>query len=273
MILLNEPFDAYKTSGCFGIHALLDFEKRGPFYFHQKHIEHACAETRRRAFDIGKAAHTLILEGEEAYDGSVVQKPAEYTNDKGETKPWNGNAKVCKDWERQHEDCAIISESDHLMLHAMLLAVRRNQDIMRYLRSGMPEVVFREGMFQIRVDWLAGAPDPMSWEAICDLKTCDSLSEFHVDIYRYNYHRQAAFYQWMIQQETGIVLPFKMLAVEKAPPHRCGVYYVSDDGMELGHRRNEYLVEQVERHVRMNVWPTGNPEGEQECDVPYWLGR
>lgn len=328
-ILLDESFDDYRSSGSFGIHALRDYERRGPGYFYHCHLGDGIERGRRKAFDFGTAFHTMVLEGEVAYGRQVVVKPETYTGEtvdkdrkaqltaeadaawkaaceqataEGKKKPlkrefavdpslytevcekaWNGNANSCKEWEAKHEGDNIISVSDDRCIRAMHQSLRENEDCMRYLSSGIPEVVVRseeQGLpIQMRADWISGnGPDPFGWDALCDIKTCDSLTDFWKpaylyedrlrgggDVVRYGYHRQGAWYQWMLEQETGVHLPFVLIAVEKAPPHRCGVYVLCDDLLEIAYRRNEWLLEAVANHYESNVWPRGNPEGEQMC--------
>lgn len=324
--------DDYFDGSHFGSHALRDFEKRGPGYFFHRHMGEGIAQGRRRAFDFGKAAHKLILEGEQVYQRLVVIKPETYVGEEEDKelrdrlkaaadarwkadctaakaagqkpplkrdyavdrsayttqveKPWRANAGVCAEWEARHERDNIITVADDRCLRAMQQAVRENADCMAYLRSGIPETTVRtmeQGLpIQMRADWIAGhGTAPWDWEAICDLKTCDSLTDFWLpvwldangnlrgggDVVRYGYHRQAAFYQWLLQQETGFQLPFVLIAVEKAPPHRCGVYRLGDGLLERAHERNMWLVEQVAEHHAANVWPRGNPVGEQLCDL------
>jgi hypothetical protein len=276
-IIYDEEASTYFRSGHFGIHALMDFQKRGAGYFHYRHISRKIEEMERPAFSVGRATHTLVLEGEQVYDEEVRVKPEAYTNDKGERKKWNGNANQCKAWEKKARDdgATVISQSDDRCIRAMAHAVRNSTDAMRYLGRGGPETVIRSteaGLpLQCRADWITGNQmDPWQWEAIVDLKTCDHLHGFEGDIFRYHYDRQAAFYQWMVQQETGATLPFVMVAVEKAPPHSVGVYFLDDAVYERAHRRNEWLIEEVAKHVEANEWPA-NPPAPITVGLPHWL--
>jgi hypothetical protein len=334
-ILFDLPKASYFSGTHFGVHSLLDFESRGPGFFHYRHVERAIDQGRTKAFDMGDATHLLILQGEAAYADGVVIKPETYTTSEADTalrdhlksigedrhraaveawtaeckvlkangapkdalpakplkaafmprpedysvateKPWTRSAGVCKAWEDKHAASSIITQADDACVRAMMASVRSNSDCMRYLGAGMSEVTIRGEEqrlpLQIRIDWIAGkGPDPFAWDALCDLKTCDNLNDFKRDIFKYRYDRQAAFYQWMTAQEVGVELPFKLIAVEKCPPHRCAVFHLLPPVLERAYRRNEWLVEQVAEHYAANVWPRGNPEGEQDVDLPHYL--
>lgn len=284
MIIHDLPDHRYHDHSHVGIHALCDFGRRGPGYFYWRH-KVGVREGSSAAFDLGRLAHRMILEGEQAYNTTVAIRPATYMAEgkkKGDLpmeKPWNGNATVCQEWLRQQADEGriVAAPEDDMLCRAMLRRIRENPDSNPLMAMGTPELTIRQVELdvpiQCRVDWMVGGAIPLEWRAIVDLKTCDDLSGFMGDIYRYRYDRQAAWYQWMVQQETGQHLPFLFLAVEKAPPHRVGVYRCSERALARAHEMNMADLDNLAGFWRRQEWPAGDPVGIQEADLPDWLAR
>ena len=66
---------------------------------------------------------------------------------------------------------------------------------------------------------------------IVDLKTTSSLASelsFKSEIYKYNYHLSAAFYQDGFNETTGQTLDFIIIAVETFAPHNYAVYTLNN---------------------------------------------
>jgi hypothetical protein len=286
VIIHDLPEREYHASGHVGIHALCDFGRRGPGYFYHKHVARTFREKDGMAFEIGKLAHKIILEGEKAYFDGMAIRPLTYPGKESDKKgapivekPWNGNATVCKEWMQQAADAGrvVVAPEDDACVRAMLRRTQQNPDSRALLAAGTPELTIRQeeqGVpIQCRVDWMTGGIAPMEWTAITDLKTCDDLNGFTSDIYRYRYDRQAAWYQWMVSQEIGMTLPFLFLAVEKAPPHRVGVYRCSERALARAHEVNMADLDRLSDYWERQEWPAGDPEGIQEVDLPDWLAK
>jgi hypothetical protein len=69
---------------------------------------------------------------------------------------------------------------------------------------------------------------------IADLKTTGDLDSWAKSVTAYGYHRQAAFYRWLCEQETGHRLPFSFVVVEKTAPYRCRVIDLDDAYLAAG---------------------------------------
>ena len=283
-ILRCVPFSDYAASGHVGIHALQDFARRGAGYFYHRYVSGKIPRVTTRAFDVGTAAHILALEGEQAYLDQVVVRPLTYQGPESTKKdaplvqkPWNSNAKVCSEWIEEQERLGktVIKADEDLCIRAMERRLRENPESNRIIRMGTPELTIRNEEMgvpvQCRLDWAAGQPDPMLWTDISDLKTCDDLNDFGNDIFRLRYDRQAAWYQWLVQQETGMSLPWSFVAVEKAMPHRVGVYRLSERALGRAHELNMHDLERLSKFWAANEWPVEDPAGVQEVDLPHWL--
>ena len=55
-------------------------------------------------------------------------KPETYTNDKGEEKPWNGNANVCKAWMAEHAGENLVSRKEYEIAETCNSRLRNHED-------------------------------------------------------------------------------------------------------------------------------------------------
>lgn len=216
--LVHEPAEAYhaKAGHYLSSHLLADFRKC-PLLYHRR-VSGLVAEHREPpAYLIGRAAHALILEGQQAFDDQfVVGGPI---NPKTGL-PFGPYTKAFGDWQRAHGK-TILTDEQHLTVVRMADAVREHQRAAQLLSEGEPEGVVRAEYChhpcQIRVDWFD------AHQGIVDLKTCDDLTWFEADARRYGYAHQLAFYRAVLAQVIGLWMPVHLIAVEKSEPYRCGV--------------------------------------------------
>jgi len=106
-----------------------------------------------------------------------------------------------------------------------------------------------------------------------DLKTCDSITGFRRDVFKYHYDRQAAHYQHVLFEETGEFLPFHFVVVEKSAPHRVGVYVLDAPVLARAHSLNLALIEKVRECYQKNAWPDGSVPTIQTVFLPEWMDR
>ena len=105
---------------------------------------------------------------------------------------------------------------------------------------------------QIRIDWVH------PYRGIVDLKTCDDLTWFEADARRYGYVYQLAFYRAILSQVLDqLLVPVHLVAVEKKPPFRCGVWRVDNDTLAIAQSENEAAIRRLKECQRLDAWPTG----------------
>jgi len=208
----------------------------------------------RPAYLMGRAAHTVILEGMEAFQSSfAVGGPV---NPKTGL-PYGSSTKAWAEWaEAQNKD--VLTNDQYGLVMQMANGVQVNALARELLSHGVPEGVVRaeySGVAcQIRMDWL----DPH--QCIVDLKTCDDLTWFEADARRYCYIHQLAFYRAVLAQVIGVPMPVHLIAVEKKEPFRCGVWRVGPDALAATQRENEAAIQRLQRCAALNQWPTGYEE-------------
>ena len=187
-MLLSEPFETYHAESAkhLSSHQLLDF-MRTPLLYQKKRMG-LIADQDSTAFMVGRAAHTRILEGREAYESRyAIGGPINPATG----RPYGTATKKYAEWIATQTQPVIPTEKAGL-IESMNLGVRRNPYATEILTKGVAEGVLRtvycEFSSQIRIDWFSPT------FGIVDLKTCDDLDWFENDVHRYSYVHQQAFY-------------------------------------------------------------------------------
>jgi hypothetical protein len=206
------------------------------------------------AFDVGTAAHALILEGREDAV-TVVDAP-----------DWRSKAA------RDARDAApgvalLVSEWD--AVRRMRDAAMGNPDAAALLTGHTPEVSLRvdaDGMrFKGRLD--AWHPEK---RVIVDLKTTRDASPrgFGRAAAEYGYHAQAAHYHDMTEVLTGHAHDYYIVAVEKDRPHVTAVYEVLHDHLAAGRQVLREALETYRAARDADEWPTRHEQ--QPLELPSW---
>lgn len=253
-IVTHEPADVYhaKSKEYLSSHQLADFRKC-PLLYHRKKLGHI-AEEERPAYLVGRAAHTLILEGLDRFEADFVVG--------GPINPKTGamfgtSTKAWSEW-AEAQGKPVLSDAQFDVIARMNEAVRTHPIAKDLLDDGEAEGVVRAdycGMpCQIRMDWF----EPHV--GIVDLKTCDDLTWFEADARRYTYLHQLAFYRAVLAKVIGIHVPVHLIAVEKKEPYRCGVWNIAPEALTVAQRENEAAIDRLRACLAEEHWPTGYEE-------------
>ena len=204
-----EPAHEYHSKAAYYLssHQLMDFIKC-PYLYHKKQIG-LIDDSESQAFLLGRAAHSLILEGRSVYeDEFAIGGPINPTTG----RPFGNTTKKFLEWQAEQRKPVLTFDQSETV-EAMNAAVSTNQYAVELLKSGRAEGVVRTNYCglpcQIRMDWFN--PD----YGIIDLKTCDDLTWFESDARRFRYQNQMAFYQCVLDAgESNVPL------VMHRPNHR-----------------------------------------------------
>jgi hypothetical protein len=252
--LLREPAEVYhaKSKEHLTSHALADF-RENPLLYRKRQLG-LVVEDDRPAFQVGRAAHTLILEGRDAYGRQYAFG--------GPTNPATGKlfdsrSKAYQEWaERQAKP--VLTDRQAALIEELAAAVQRHPVAGELLAEGVPEGVVRRDYrgvpCQARLDWLSPT------KGLVDLKTCDHLKYLEADAKSFGYLHQLAFYRALLALETGDVLSVYLIAVEKREPYRCGVWRIDPSVLAVAERDNEAALERLVRCRQLDHWPTGYEE-------------
>ncbi len=250
----HEPDKVYhsKAKENLSSHQLADFRKSP--WLHRKKKLGLIPDSESTAFLLGRAAHSLILEGRDAFeDGFVVG---------GTINPKTGNAygptsKAYAKWLKEQGKPGITMDQLAL-IESMAGGVAMNDAALELLATGVAEGVIRTGYqdlpCQSRMDWFSPT------KGLVDLKTCEDLTWFESDARRYGYIHQMAFYRALLQEVTGDRSPVHIIAVEKREPYRCGVWRIGEDILGIAQKDNEAAITRLKCCINSDIWPSGYEE-------------
>jgi len=218
-----------------------------PAHARLKHpkLNPALREEESERFDIGSAAHSLLLEGNGKM--SVV-----------DAKDWRTNAaKEQRDTARANGLYPVLAYQEY-GIRAMVNAAKEfieTTEIAGIFDRGKPEqsAFWQEpnGIWcRARIDWLTD-------DCILDYKTTDNANPeaFGQLMVRMDYHVQGSFYQrgvWRLQKK---VLPVLFLAQEITPPYICSLVGMSTPMIALGERRVDRAIARWGECLKSGNWP------------------
>jgi len=206
------------------------------------------------AYLIGRAIHTLWLEGREAYQ-AAYQIGGEPRN-KQTGKVMSPTSRVYKQWV-ESLDKPLIRESQSYTIEMVYASLCVHPVTRELFRDGVAEGVVRTDMFghacQSRIDFI-GRYDGL--DIVVDLKTADSLDGFESAAIEFEYIHQLAFYRKMIINADGPDSAYYIVAVEKKFPYRVGVWNVPHYTLDMAEWDNTLALKELHECRESGVWPT-----------------
>lgn len=257
---LRESFEVYraKSQDYLSAHSLADF-RRCPVLYRKKQLG-LIPDRDSSAFLVGRAAHTLILEGRERFEAEyAVGGPINPRTG----QPYGTTTKAFAEW-AERIGKPVLDDSQAAIIEEMASSVHNHTEARRLLEEGVAEVVVRlDGPpmpRQARIDWVHPT------NGIVDLKTCDNLDRFEDDIARFEYIHQLAFYSTLLRDaimaENGIHDPgsctvaVHIISVEKREPYRCGVWRVCPSAIKAAQAENDRAINELIECLESGHWPT-----------------
>ena len=241
-------------------HLLGDF-RRAPKLFRMK-MSGEIEPTESAALTMGRAVHSLILEGRSVFEKEFMVSDGPVNPKTGE--PFGRLTKAYREWAAVQDKCVVTGQEFSLMAK-MQQSVWTHPVAMQLLDEGNAEQTVRTHYCgdpcQIRMDWFRSEYEGRP--VICDLKTCENIDWFESDARRYGYPHQAAFYRSVLHEawrdferhDIGEVDCY-LIAVEKREPYRCGVWKFTDAILEASARENERAIVELQECRSTNKWPT-----------------
>ncbi len=153
-VLIREPAEVYhaQRDKYLSSHQLAEFRRNPPLY--RKKVLGLVKDEDRPAYVIGRAAHTLILEGRDAYDqeyavgGPVNAKTGQ---------PFGSRTKAFQEW-AEAQAKPVLTDDQAVLVESLNAAVRAHEHASGLLADGVPEGVVRVDYCgvpcQARLDWL-----------------------------------------------------------------------------------------------------------------------
>jgi len=218
------------------------------------------------AMALGKAFHSYVLDGEDAFYGAfAVAEDIDRRTKAGRA--------AFEAFSAKNKGKEIITRADLDKIVGMDAAIKAHPVARNLLAGGMNEVSI------FWVDPFSGLPckarpDHIFDAVLVDLKKTRDASEhgFRNSILRYGYHRQAAFYCDGMTKLTGKRHDtFAFIAVEDVPPYRIGVYTLSEGFMDYGRNDYQFLMARESRCRASNEWPNYTSAEVTELELPRYL--
>lgn len=222
----------------------------------------------RRAFDVGRAAHTMAL----GIGEPMVGCPPDLLAINGAM-----STKASKEWAAQQraEGRVPLTPADYEMVCRMAEALLDNPRIAEVITApdNHPEVSGYAIEPQTGL-WLRGRFDLLGGR-IWDYKTtkCAEPEAFARSVWAYGYHVQDATYRLIYELLVGADPgPLVFMAQEKEPPYLASTVDVSDTYSRVG---RDQLLAALDLYVACRdagVWP-GYPDEIITLDPPAWALR
>jgi hypothetical protein len=257
MQFIFEPAEVYHAAAAehLSSHRLADFRRSSRLY-QWKQMGWA-KDQDCKAFQLGRATHTLILEGREKFlaEYAIGDGPINKTTG----KPFKSDSQAYQQW-AEAQGKPVLSEKEAQQIEQLAAGVLSHDLARELLVLGVAEAVLRARWHQvdcqIRVDWFTHMPGG----CIVDLKTADHLDYFEVDARKFGYVHQLAFYRSIAATAAAVDprdVPVHLIAVEKQVPYRCGVWRMGEDVLAVAQKENEEAVKRLRDCRARDVWPTG----------------
>ncbi|TET37969.1 MAG: hypothetical protein E3J72_04575 [Planctomycetota bacterium] len=253
--IFSEPEKVYRAKAKENLssHQLADFRKC-PQLYRKKQLD-LIKDEDRPAYLIGRAAHKLILEGQDTFNKSYAVG--------GPVNPRTGNVygantKAYHEWADAQGKPAL-TDAQSALITNLAAGVQAHKLAKVLLSEGIAEGVVRTEYCGIQCQARFDFFNP--GRGVIDLKTCDDLTWFEVDARRHGYLHQVAFYRAVLAAAAaGKMFPVHLIAVEKKEPYRCGVWRVGDDVLGMAQKENEAAMRRVLKCREVDNWPTGYEE-------------
>jgi hypothetical protein len=253
-----EQYHADEGISSTGISLILDCPKR---YWYE-YLSGMDSQKPCRAFDLGSALHTSILEPEKFKElFHMAQESYDLRTKVGK----EAHAAI----ELEAKGRTIIRGQDVDTLSYMIMAVRAHSVWKKInIAEGKVEnsIYWDGGIYQTR---LKARPDFFNDNLIIDLKTTDSIAGFSRSVYSYGYHRQAAMQVDALSSIDDKKRFFAFFVVEKKAPFLTACFTLDEEALELG--RKEYLdgAATYSECLKVDIWP-GYEEKFQLLSLPKW---
>ena len=167
-------FDAFSISSS-GLRAVL--RRPSEYWGFSPYNPKPFEREEKSSLEFGKAAHMLLL-GEEGFKERYALRPEKYPGEKGEMKPWSGNANWCKGWlaDQKNAGRTVITDTEIGHIRHMADALARKEPIRLGILNGRIErsIFTKHGNI-----WLKARPDvvPNDSGDFVDLKTAASVDD------------------------------------------------------------------------------------------------
>lgn len=208
--------------------------------------------------------------------------PATYVNDKGETKPWNWNANVCKDWRKEYNPTGSREEVKHEVFFSAKGAadlILADPQLYELFKSSRKQVMLtgvyedKETGIRVPVKALLDLVPPSDF--LADLKSCNSAHPraWKKHVFNYNYHVQAARHLDLWNAASGEQRnEFRHILQESIHPFEVAKRFLSQEFIALGRQRYIGALKRYAKCLQTGEFPGyDQPESSADLVIDGWL--
>lgn len=222
------------------------------------------------AFNVGRLAHKLLLEGREGLADEFAVRPDCWSD-------WRTKeAKVWKE-EQLAAGKTVITEDDLVAVIGMAESMARHPLIKAGILDGQVErsLFWKDAETGI---WIKARPDviPRASGMAADLKTTPSVSTEALErsLASFQYQMQAAVVRMALREVLGQTLDeFAFVWVEKAPPYCVRVTVLPGADVERGEMQVRAALRTMARCLETGEWPGPGGDRDSYLSLPTWAAN
>lgn len=140
------------------------------------------------------------------FDKQFAIKPETYTNEKGEVKPWSGNAKVCQAWADEQGHKTVIKSADKREAQKAMARMMKDPYLSEFIQCSAKQVMVTADYQDLAtglvvplkglIDLVPDAVNEWYGRSLGDFKTARNAhpDEWKWVVWKMGYHVQAALY-------------------------------------------------------------------------------
>ena len=245
------PAEDYHAHPGIGSTTLKTLAKHPPAVYRHRmdHPEH------KAAFDIGTAAHSLILEGDTS-GLSIVN-----------AEDWRSKA-AREDREAAYTEGTVpLLAKEFAVVEAMRESVMAHAHASRLLTEHTAE---RSYFTEIDGVPVKARPDALKGSTVIDLKTTSAdLGSIERSVASFSYHLQQAHYTDVIEACGQPVEDFVFIFVSTAAPHLVRVIRLEECAVDLGREQARHALAVWKHCTETDTWP--GYTGIDTLDLPAWV--
>lgn len=210
----------------------------------------------------GRAAHTFLIEGKEAFNERYVIKPEDF----------DGRTKEGKAWKVANADREIIAFAAFEKITRMQIGLLENEGTAHAFTDGEAEVT---AIIQDKETglWLKVRPDWLRPKLVVNYKTAKSAAQepFMRQVWNLGYHIGAALAVDVLR-ELGHPVHYGFLAQEKTVPYLAKMWVLTDDFLVGGRMEYRLALRAFADSVASGKW-AGYGHDVGTLPLPPWADR
>ena len=235
-----------------------------------------------KATDWGSLLDCFLTSKQDLFDRFILL-PANYQNDKGEDRPWNWNANVCKAWREENNAAGLKTEIKREVWFSakeaadLILADPQLEDLFANSRKQvMLTGVYVDKETGVRVpvkSLLDLVPNEATY--LVDLKSCNCAHPraWRKQVFNFNYHVQASRHLDLWNAATGEQRnEFRHVLQESVKPFEVAKRFLSSEYLALGRQKYIGALKRYAKALHTGVWETYDiQEGANDMVIDGWL--